>query len=409
MAKTEKNPFTPGAGYPPPFLAGRQNEIQRFGELLEQDIVLKNPIVTGLRGVGKTVLLAALQPIAEEKGWVWVGTELSETVFVSEETACNRLITDLAFFTSTLGVLVDAPAGIGIGKEKRQLRVPLDYGTLMRFFQGQPGLLVDKLKATFELAWPHIKASKKKGVIFAYDEAQVVADQNKASQYPLALMLGLFQSLQSKGMCYMLLLAGLPTLFSKLVASRTYSERMFTVQTLDSLEREACKAAIETPLKDSPLKFKANIVEKIIHLSGGYPYFIQFLCRECFEHFRLQLQANPKANPEVPEENIIAKLDSDFFAGRWANVTDRQRDLLFCISSLDDGKDSFNSVEIVATSKSISKKNKAIRPFNKSDVAQILPKLIERGLIYKTRHGSYALAIPMFAGFISRQLNAVSK
>ena len=71
------NPFRPGAGHMPPYLAGRQGEIDEFRKLLRQEAVLENMVLTGLRGVGKTVLLETLKPIALNSGWLWVGTDLS--------------------------------------------------------------------------------------------------------------------------------------------------------------------------------------------------------------------------------------------------------------------------------------------------------------------------------------------
>ena len=101
MAKLA-NPYTPGAGYTPPHLAGRDQEIAKFQKLLNQEIILKNPIFTGLRGVGKTVLLSEVEPIAKESNWIWVGKELAESVFVSEDSMAMRLLADLSFFTSVL-------------------------------------------------------------------------------------------------------------------------------------------------------------------------------------------------------------------------------------------------------------------------------------------------------------------
>ena len=73
------NPFRPGAGHTPPYLAGRQTEREEFLRLLDQSTVLENMVLTGLRGVGKTVLLDSLKPLATSRGWIWVGADLSES------------------------------------------------------------------------------------------------------------------------------------------------------------------------------------------------------------------------------------------------------------------------------------------------------------------------------------------
>src|SRR5437667_9211064 len=97
MAKrTFTNPFKPGAGHMPPYLAGREKETEEFLRLLSQDVVLENLVLTGLRGVGKTVLLDTFKPLAIKEGWLWVGTDLSESTSISEERLSIRLMTDLA-------------------------------------------------------------------------------------------------------------------------------------------------------------------------------------------------------------------------------------------------------------------------------------------------------------------------
>ena len=84
------NPFRPGAGHPPPYLAGRQAERAEFQRLLGQTTILENMVLTGLRGVGKTVLLDRFRPLAIEHGWIWVGTDLSESTSVSEDNMAIR-------------------------------------------------------------------------------------------------------------------------------------------------------------------------------------------------------------------------------------------------------------------------------------------------------------------------------
>src|SRR5690348_14013951 len=90
------NPFRPGAGHIPPYLAGRRDEDTEFRKLLAQDVVLNNMVLTGLRGVGKTVLLESFKPVAVSERWLWVGTDLSESASVTEDNMARRVLTDLA-------------------------------------------------------------------------------------------------------------------------------------------------------------------------------------------------------------------------------------------------------------------------------------------------------------------------
>src|SRR5437867_2055708 len=99
-----QNPFRPGAGHMPPYLAGREAEKKEFARLLRQTTILENMVLTGLRGVGKTVLLETLKPMAIEAGWGWVGTDLSESSSISEENLAIRILADLAVVTSSLTV-----------------------------------------------------------------------------------------------------------------------------------------------------------------------------------------------------------------------------------------------------------------------------------------------------------------
>ncbi len=106
-----ENPFKPGAGHPPPFLAGREAQIEEFRNHLRQEQILKNVILTGLRGTGKTVLMDSVYKAeAQNAGWVWVGSDFSESCFLNEANMCLRLLTDLSVFSSTLAVDSDRGA-----------------------------------------------------------------------------------------------------------------------------------------------------------------------------------------------------------------------------------------------------------------------------------------------------------
>ncbi len=398
MKQIDANPYTPGAGHSPPYLAGRDEEVAVFCEHLKQDLILKNVILTGLRGTGKTVLMDDKYKVAaQEAGWVWVGSDFAESSFLSEQNLCIRLLTDLAVFTSSLST--SKPDGT-LGFETKQNRQEsLSYDFLGTHFTAQPGLIVDKLRSTLEFVWKVAKDRGTRGIVFAYDEAQVVRDREEKDQYPLAVLLETFQSLQRRGAKYLVLLTGLPTLFPKLVESRTYAERMFAVQELGRLSPDAAKNAIEMPLRERPWQFTSEGVKTIMEASDGYPFFIQFICRDTYDH----LVANPH-DLSIPLNAIIRKLDSDFFAGRWESVTDRQRDLLFCAAKLEHADEEFTISEIVEISKQLD-----VKPFGPGDVSQILPRLIEKGLVYKNRLGKYCFAVPMFSGFIRRRFIAANR
>jgi KaiC/GvpD/RAD55 family RecA-like ATPase len=397
-ALTFSNPYRPGAGHMPPHLAGREMEYREFDKLLGQgDPILENLVLTGLRGVGKTVLLDTFKPRALQRGWLWVGADLSESASVTEESLALRLITDLSVVTSTVSITVPATPRIGFGPQAQEEPVPLTFEVLCGYYANTPGLTSDKLKAVLELAWHALEGHNRGHVVFAYDEAQNLADHADKEQFPLSLLLDVFQSLQKKGAPFLLVLTGLPTLFPKLVEARTFAERMFRVITLGRLNEAESREAILKPLDvaDCPIRLDEVSVSTICSESGGYPYFIQFICREVFDIFIQQMQSGgvPAA---VPVDAIQRKLDTDFFAGRWARATDRQRQLLYVISLLDKPDEEFTIQEVVAKSKLLA------RSFSTSHVNQMLVSLAAQGLVYKNRFGRYSLAVPLLSRFILR-------
>lgn len=394
-----KNPYRPGAGHMPPHLAGREREYAEFERLLDQDSILENMVLTGLRGVGKTVLLETFKPRAIQHGWLWAGTDLSETASLTEANLAERLLTDLSVITSS--ILVDAPPKTGIGFAAMTLlepvQVPLSYEVLRSIYETTPGLVADKIKAILEFAWRYLSKQARYQIIFAYDEAQNLTDNAGKDEFPLSVLLDVFQSIQRKGIPFMLVLTGLPTLFPKLVDARTFAERMFHVVTLAKLSDDESRDAIIKPVEVAgcPIRLNEGSVAVIVRESGGYPYFIQFICREVFDVFIQQIAADE--DPEVPVDAIQRKLDTDFFAGRWSRVTDRQRQMLWVIAKLEPAEDEFTIHEVVSCSRKLLPKG-----FSASHASQMLASLSDHGLIYKNRFGKYSFAVPLLGGFILR-------
>lgn len=390
------NPYMPGTGFRPPHLAGRSTEQKAFLDLLKQDIILKNMVITGLRGVGKSVLLDDLKPRAIAAKWLWVGSDWSESASITEDNLANRLLTDLSPITSS--IVVSKERAAGFYKTEKFHDNYLTYDTLMSLYKEIPGLTADKLKAILEFVWKEIADTSTRGIIFAYDEAQLMSDHAATKQYPLAVLLEVFQSLQRKNVRFMLALVGLPTLVTKLVASRTYAERMFNVVTLGRLDESNSREAILRPLGTAAaaLGFADEVVSTIIRASGGYPYFLQFISHEVFDIFAQRSTENQAVSP-VPMKEIVAKLDRDFFIYRWNKATDRQRELLRIIASLEESDDEFTIQQIVEASKGREK------PFGTSQVNQMLSALSNAGMVYKDKHGKYCFAVPLLADYIRRQ------
>jgi hypothetical protein len=395
MPPTFENPFRPGAGHAPPYLAGRVAEREEFERLLGQKTILENLVLTGLRGVGKTVLLDSFKPIALRHGWHWVGADLSESVSVSEETLALRLCADLSVIGATMTLDEGQAAGFAGGVTKTNL----SFRTLMQIYQETPGLATDKMKTILEIVAASVAREGNAGVIFAYDEAQNLADRQDDNQFPLSTLLDVFQSIQRKDIPFMLVLTGLPTLFPKLVEARTFAERMFHVLTLDRLDQSDSRDAVVKPIEhaECPVRFNEESIQIVCKQSGGYPYFIQFICREIYDAFIQSQRATGQQAP-VPMDGITQKLDTDFFAGRWARATDRQRQLLWCIAHLENAEYEFTVQEVVSETEI-----RLDKPFSGSHANQMLAALSKAGLVYKNRWGRYSLAVPLFDRFILRQ------
>lgn len=396
MEQTFRNPFRPGAGHMPPYLAGRDKEIKEFDKLLKQDVILENLVLTGLRGVGKTVLLDTLKPRAVSANWRWAGADLSESASISEEAIALRLLTDLSVVTSDIEIQKGKVQSFGFNLKEKLITQQLDYELLLNLFRSTPGLLADKLKAVLGFVWECIQSIGVHGIVFAYDEAQTMSDHSQKEQFPLSLLLDVFQSLQRKDIRFMLVLTGLPTLFPKLVEARTFAERMFSVVFLDRLDSKDSRDAITKPLDDPSCIVKMSDIgiNLIIKVSGGYPYFIQFICKELYD---IMVQHRSDKDHFIPVEEITRKLDNDFFSGRWARATDRQRDLLHVIARLPNCDEEFTVQEVVEEAKKLD------NPFSPSHVSQMLLTLTDKGLIYKNRHGKHSFAVPLLGQFIRRQ------
>jgi len=382
----------------PPYLAGREHEFDQFDRLLRQEEILENLVLTGLRGVGKTVLMETFKPRALAAGWLWASADLSESASISETALAQRILADLALVTSAVSVTTsDKGNEVGFAAPSGSGEVPLSHNVLVEVYNGTPGLIADKIKATLEFAWRHMKDQGPHRVIFAYDEAQNLSDHAAKEQFPLSVLLDVFQSIQKKGIPFMLVLAGLPTLFPKLVDARTYAERMFRVVTPSKLDPDDSAEAIVKPIEYAgcPVELTPESVEIIVLESAGYPYFIQFICREVYDIF--MRQHADEEEKRIPVEAIQHKLDADFFAGRWAKITDRQRELLWVVAQLDHPDEEFTIQELTGRAKEL-----LVKPFSSSNANQILGTLTERGMIYKNRFGKYSFAVPLLGRFIIR-------
>ena len=164
---------------------------------------MDNMILTGIRGVGKTVLMDKWRPLALRQDWFWAGNDLSEAARLSGESLVVRLMVDLALALSPLIVGERQTKRVGLTPAGGTLPVRIDYAALKGIWDGSPGLTSDKLSAVLETAWAAVRDLGVHGVVFAYDEAQnLVGGGNREDHSPAALLLDVFQSVQKKRIPY---------------------------------------------------------------------------------------------------------------------------------------------------------------------------------------------------------------
>ena len=196
--------------------------------MLEQDdAVLQNPLLAGFGGAEETALVETFRSCARQKKWVWVGTDLAASAGLTEERLAGRLLTNLAAVTSGWMVAAERTSGMGFIPEfeEREIRATLDV--LREIFDGTPGLAQDKLKKIVALAGQWARGQGFRGIVFGCDGIQTLSEREPEEEFPLALLLDVFQSVQRAGVPAMLLFSGLLALPPKLVEARTFSERMF--------------------------------------------------------------------------------------------------------------------------------------------------------------------------------------
>jgi hypothetical protein len=173
---------------------------------------------------------------------------------------------------------------------------------------------------------------------------------------------------------------------------------MFHTIVLDRLAADDARDAIVKPIEisQSTLRFAEAVVSIVVQSSNGYPFFIQFICKEVFDAWIGKMTVG--LAPSVPLAEIMAKLDQDFFTPRWSRATDRQQEFMQVIATLSNAEEEFSVPEIARASKEVLRK-----PFSPSHAIQILGNLSDKGLIYRNRRGLYCFAVPLLSKFIQKQ------
>ncbi len=382
-----RNPFTPGAGYPPPYLAGRDDVLAAFERHLESSTrVPKHFVLTGLRGTGKTVTLGEFQKLCLLRGWLHVERQLDET---TNETSVmlRALATDLARVgTGASLALRIRRAGkqlVDTFKPKDLEAWGIKYSPAYR--REPPGLAGDRLKRMLLEVIPLVTQAHA-GLVFLYDEFHEVWDGRRPRQAPLATLFGAIKEVQLGGHPVIAVASGLPSVVTNIVKSRSYLERDLVVARIDNLKPADARAAISNPLRRATVSFSDRLIDRIVTETRGYPYFLQYYCSFLIDSVPDQEDFDINVLERL-RPVLLAELDTSFFAGRFAKLPKLERDALLAMARVG---------EQVRISEIPWKGNR--------DVLRVLVgRLVSRGQLYRpSARGEVAFSLPMYRDFLMR-------
>ncbi|MDE3070549.1 MAG: ATP-binding protein [Acidobacteriota bacterium] len=381
-----RNPYTPGAGSRPPALTGRDSELEAFRVLLAR-LALGRPeksmLITGLRGVGKTVLLNTFEAIAEEQGFRTAKAE------ITHETDFRPLIARLA----RRALLAISPARRMKQRARRAaavfkaftLRTPegLELGIDVEALVGQAdsGELGEDLSDLFQ-ALGEAAQEHKTGVVFLLDEIQFLARPE------LEALIAALHQVSQRELPLTLTGAGLPQLPALTGAAKSYAERLFRFPSIDRLDPQAGRAALELPAEQEGVSFQGKATDRILELTDGYPYFLQEYGKHAW---------NAAAGPTIniadvrrAHDLVQLELDESFFRVRIGRATRAELDYLAAMAGLGQGP--YRSGEIAT----------ALGRPGPESVAPTRARLIEKGLIYSPAYGLNEFTVPHFDTYLRR-------
>lgn len=386
------NPFNPGSGTAPPFLAGRDYELDLFRRSAKAIAAGKsdNLLLTGLRGTGKTVLLDEFSKICMESGLL----PIRRPHFSAKHRIPDRFYEALRYDmrSAVAGLSVTRKVTQRIGSIGTRIK-PKSVGIQGAFYyepsyESDPVPFENRLQEYLESNWQVFEKNGYHGVAFLFDEFHTVSDVPEKEHYVLTDLLAAIGELQNGGIHYHLVLSGLPKLSLNLRKARSNSERMFRTMVLKNLDREEARLAISKPLEEYNYRFEDGLIDLILDDTGRYPYFIQFYCREIINLVNrksITVDDYRKAKPV-----ILKQLDAGFFDARMDGVSGKEEELLHSMARMDSEDLKFGDVVRASGIK-------------KSSLSRYLELLEDRGLIHNHKRGVYRFSLPMLRDYLMRQ------
>jgi hypothetical protein len=382
------NPYAPGAGTPPPELAGRDGERSSFGVLLKRLAAGRseqNLALWGLRGVGKTVLLNRFASEAEDAGWgtgyvelrgrgplrpvlAQIATQVAHSLARGRGVK-ERLRRSLAVISSFS--VTAMPAGITFKIEVDPMPGRGDSGQLD----------VDLQDVLVELGETARAAGG--GVVFFFDEMQF------AEKDDLQALLATFHRIAQRQLPVALVCAGLPQLPGRLAEASSYAERLFQYAEIGRLTDDAARAALTVPASREDVEYEPAALDFILARAERYPFFLQTYGRYVW----LVAERSPITERDAKAADTIAReqLDSGFHRARFNRATAAERRYLAAIAELGDGPQ--QTAEVSARLGADQRRTALVRQ-NLIDI---------KGLIYSPRRGYVDFTAPLFGDYIRRQ------
>ncbi len=386
------SPYRPGNGIDPPYLGDREEQIEAVRRFLRNPRHPRNVLITGLRGVGKTVLLNRMQAEAEALGWIVVDREFSEPD-AEPHAFANAVLTDVnrALRRLSLSARLKDRAG-------QMLQSTIDVVGALTVSYGEFKVSVDtrrrrgepvrRLDDDLREALTHIcelcMKSEYRGLVLRYDEFHVIRE--RAGAPTLSALLSATSAIQQHSLPLMLMLCGLPPVVDNLSRSKSYSERMFLTQELGNLRPPEDKAALVDPAVRLGRRYADDVVEAVMQDSGGYPFFIQVYGDALWSGSTGETITMADLRRLRPR--ILATLDAGFFRARYVRASPHERLLMRNIASFGE------SATIEQLQQASGKRNNEIQP--------TISALIQKGLIYRPERARVAFTAPMFGAFLTR-------
>jgi len=379
-----KNPYTPGAGTRPSELAGRAEEIESFKILLARlraGRAEQSQIITGLRGVGKTVLLNTFEDHAEEAGYLTAFRELTQESSLPELLAkdVQRLLRELKLSAKVADAVRAGLSTLGVFKltDPNGFALSIDLKRL-----GEQRLIDDFIELFLQLG----RAAKGKdvGIAFFLDEMQFVKEQEFR-----ALISALHRAMQ-KQLPVTLAAAGLPQIPRLAGEARSYAERLFRFPHIGALDETAATAALVLPAKREGAAFEQGAVQRTLELTQGYPFYIQ----EFGKHIWNLARSSPITRADVDRAATRAEesLDRGIYEVRIQRATAKERRYLRAMAELGPGPYRVGAVASAMGSTTTA-------------LSTVRQKLLDRGLIYATEdYGYLDFTVPRFDEFMRRHM-----